>query len=68
MDTHMNSIKRWMKNNMARFFDGCGGIDCTGMVEAWDSECSTGEATLDPNHAAWDVAVEVEAEYIKKHA
>jgi hypothetical protein len=51
------AIQRWMDLNAERFRDECGEIDLTAMVEAWDAECSTGSATLNPHHPAWDIAV-----------
>jgi hypothetical protein len=50
-------IRKWMAANASRFVDACGEVNSTEMVEAWDREQSTGGATLDSNHPAWDVAV-----------
>jgi len=36
-----------------------GEINYTAMVEGWDSACSDGFSSLDPDHAAWDVALTV---------
>lgn len=51
-------IRKWMRENAKDFIDECGELNCTGLVEAWDNECSTGEATLDESHIAWDIAIE----------
>lgn len=49
-----------MRANVARFVDGkTGEVDATLMVETWDIETQDGAATLDGDHPAWDVAVEV---------
>jgi len=53
------AIRKWMQNNVAQYLDECGEVNCTALTEAWDSACSTGEATLDSNHEAWDIAVDV---------
>lgn len=54
------SIKKWMLLNMDRFVDPqTGEVNCTSMVETWDIECANGDATLDPDHEAWDIAVQV---------
>lgn len=53
------AIKKWMSANAGRFVDECREVNCTAMVEAWDREESTGDTTLDPDHPAWDIAVEV---------
>lgn len=58
-------IRRWMKNNVNEFVDECNEINCTAMVEAWDDECGSGEETLDPDHEAWGIAVEV-SEWFEK--
>lgn len=53
-------IRRWMLANVDRFIDRrTGEIDCTSMVETWDNETQNGGVTTDPDHIAWDVAVEV---------
>lgn len=54
----MNQIEQWMKRNVNRFVEH-GEVNCTKMVESWDSECSSGEATLDSSHVAWDIALNV---------
>lgn len=59
-----SEIKRWMRRNVSRFVDAsCGEVNCTEMVEAWDREASTGSATLDADHIAWECAVDVAAGY-----
>jgi hypothetical protein len=53
-------IRKWMLNNAERFMDRhTGEINCTALTEAWDSETQNGAVTLDPDHVAWDVAVQV---------
>lgn len=53
-------IARWMRNNVVNHVDGVTGeVNCTALVEEWDRECAGGGATLDPDHVAWEVAVEV---------
>ena len=61
-------IRKWMTANVADFVDECGEVNCTLMVETWDSECSDGESTLDSNHIAWDIAVKVADDYKDKQA
>ena len=51
------AIRSWMRANLKRFRDECGNVNTTALVEAWDVECSSGEATLDTEHPAWDIAV-----------
>lgn len=52
-----NSIRHWMNRNSSRFIDPLTNeLNCTAIVEAWDSECSTGEETIDPSHPAWEIA------------
>ena len=48
-----------MRRNAYRFVDQCNEVNCTLMVEEWDAEEADGEATLDADHPAWDIAVEV---------
>lgn len=53
-------IKKWMLLNADRFIDkSTNEIDFTQMVEAWDNECDNGKATLDSDHIAWSIAVDV---------
>lgn len=54
-------IAGWMRLHMDEHRDGCGHVNLTALVEDWDRECSTGGATLDSNHPAWEIAVEVAA-------
>lgn len=54
-----------MRLSVHRFVDECGEVNCTDMVEEWDRQCSTGEATLDEQHPAWDLAVTVAEEFEK---
>lgn len=61
-------IKAWMRSQVCAYVDACGEVNCTLLVEAWDSERSTGESTLDPHHIAWELAVEVAEEYEQKMA
>lgn len=59
-------IQLWMMRNIKDHIDSkTGEVNCTSLVEAWDNECSTGEATLDEDHPAWDIAVEVEEDYME---
>ncbi len=52
--------KNWMRNHCSEYRDNTTGeVNYTLLVEAWDSERSDGESTLDPNHPAWDWAIEV---------
>lgn len=60
-----NQIHTWMTLNVAYFVDECGEVNCTQMVEEWDSRFAGGEATLDSDHPAWDIAVKVAEEYEK---
>jgi hypothetical protein len=53
-------IARWMRDHVADHVDGVTDeVNCTTLVEEWDCECADGGATLDPDHVAWEVAVEV---------
>lgn len=52
-------IRKWMIAHISEFVDDCNEIDLTGMVEAWDSACSTGDATLNSYHPAWEIAMDV---------
>lgn len=62
-------MRGWMKRNVHRFVDALTGeVNCTALVEAWDAECSTGAATLDPDHEAWDAAVDVAERFEKLQA
>lgn len=55
-----STIRAWMRLNAADHTDGrTGEVNCTSLVEAWDAEKGSGEETLDPDHPAWEVAVEV---------
>jgi hypothetical protein len=56
-------IRRWMKTYVENYVDECGEVNCTRMVEDWDSSCGTGEDTLNSDHIAWDIAVKVADEY-----
>lgn len=51
------AILAWMRAHVHEHVDECGLADYTGLVEAWDRECSTGDATLDCNHVAWCMAI-----------
>lgn len=60
MKTNPKQIKVWMNNRKEEFRDPkTGEINLTELVESWDAECSTGDATLDPDHIAWEIALEV---------
>ena len=55
-----SSIRNWMLENIEEFVDEkTGEVDCTDMVETWDREVCDGEQTLDGDHIAWSIAVEV---------
>lgn len=55
-------IARWMREHLDDHRDRTTGeVNCTSLVEEWDVACADGGATLDSNHVAWDVAVEVAA-------
>lgn len=57
-DQLASDIAAWMAENHHLFIDrSTEELNLTEMVEAWDRECCTGEATLDPDHIAWEVAV-----------
>ncbi len=57
------AIRKLMISNVNRFVDArTNEINCTAMVEAWDHEQSTGDATLDSGHDAWAIAVQVAEE------
>lgn len=56
-------IRRWMKRNAIHYLDSkTGEVNLTALVEAWDTECDSGEETLDSSHPAWDIAVEAASE------
>lgn len=65
--SNANSIRKWMDNNVADFVDECNEVDCTGMVEAWDIENASGEETLDMDHIAWDISVDVAEAYMRRN-
>lgn len=62
---NINQIKNWMKIYVENYVDECDEVNCTRMVEDWDISCGTGSETLDPNHIAWDIAVEIANQYEK---
>lgn len=54
------AIRSWMRAHAREFADPrTGEINCTALVEEWDRSCADGGATLDPDHPAWEIAVEV---------
>lgn len=54
------SISRWMRGNLDDYRDPrTGEVNLTALVEGWDSTCADGGATLDQDHPAWEIAVEV---------
>ena len=62
-------IARWMRDHVVDHVDGVTGeVNCTALVEEWDRECAGGGATLDPDHVAWEVAVEVAEAHEKRRA
>jgi hypothetical protein len=55
-------IARWMRAHKGEHVDRLTGeVNLTALVEAWDRACADGGATLDRDHIAWEVAVEVAA-------
>ncbi len=58
-----DDIRVWMNRNVRDHLDECGEVNCTSLVEAWDAECDSGEATLDEDHPAWTIAYEVFRDY-----
>lgn len=55
-------IARWMRTHKGEHVDRLTGeVNLTALVEAWDRACADGGATLDRDHIAWEVAVEVAA-------
>lgn len=53
-------IVRWMRAHKAEHVDRLTGeVNLTALVEEWDRACADGGATLDRDHIAWDIAVEV---------
>ena len=56
------SIRSWMRRNLEAYRNRqTGEVNMTTLVEGWDSECADGAETMDSNHPAWDVAVELAA-------
>ena len=56
-------ISAWMARNADRFVDRrTGEVNLTALVEAWDRETQDGGVTTDPDHVAWEIAVDVAAE------
>lgn len=55
-----SAIKKWMKGNLENHRDPkTGEVNATTLVEDWDRSESTGGATLDSNHPAWDIAADL---------
>ena len=53
-------IAHWMRAHKAEHVDRLTGeVNLTALVEEWDRACADGGATLDRDHIAWDIAVEV---------
>lgn len=53
-------IARWMRDHKAEHADRLTGeVNLTALVEAWDRACADGGATRDPEHVAWEIAVDV---------
>lgn len=61
-------IRKWMIAHLTEFLDECGEIDTTDMVEQWDSQCDTGDATLDTAHIAWEIASEIAEKFEPTHS
>ncbi len=54
------TIRGWMQMHVMDHVDASTGeINRTSLVEAWDHAEGTGDETLDPNHDAWDIALDV---------
>ncbi len=62
-----SQIRKWMRTNAKRFVES-GEVNCTQLIEAWDDECADGETTLDLDHIAWDIAVDVSIDYTERRA
>jgi hypothetical protein len=60
-----DKIRKWMKLHLYNYVDECDEVNTTKMVEEWDASCGSGEETLNPDHIAWDIAVEVARGYEK---
>lgn len=59
-----SDIREWMIENVESFRDPITDeVGCTEMVEVWDFECASGDDTLDSDHPAWYIAVEVASEF-----
>lgn len=56
-----NQIRKWMTLRLVRFYDDCGEIDCTLMVETWDIETGQNGATVKSDHPAWDIAMQIKS-------
>ena len=53
-------IRSWMTGHKKDFLDYTTNLtNLTLLVEAWDSEQSTGESTTDPSHIAWEIAAKL---------
>lgn len=52
-------IRAWMRAHRSEHIDECGELNCTSLVEAWDRDNDAGDATVDPDHIAWEIAVEL---------
>ncbi len=59
------AIRKWMVLHVDEHVDACNEVNTTSLTEAWDNACDSGEATLDSDHEAWEVAHEV-AEWYEK--
>jgi hypothetical protein len=55
-----DEIRRWMLAHGTEHIDNrTNELNMTSLVEAWDEAEGTGEETLDENHIAWEIAVDV---------
>jgi hypothetical protein len=64
MKPNIKQIRAWMNANVRQYVDeDCNLVNMTLLVEAWDSECSTGISTLDNNHPAWDIVLDIAQKY-----
>ena len=55
-----SQIRTWMRKHASKHVDrDTDELNHTSLVEAWDFHEGDGKATLDSNHPAWDIALEV---------
>ena len=57
---HINDIRSWMLANAHKHIDPkTREVDMTALVEDWDRSCASGKDTMNTEHEAWYVAVDV---------